>query len=86
MKNLEKIMKAFANRRRLAILKYLKENNQAPVTDIAHEIKLSFKSTSKHLGILAAADIVEKDQRSLQVFYRISGSLKPVAQRIIALL
>ena len=60
MRKLERILKALANRRRLAILKYLKENKNAPVAEIAYEIDLSFKSTSKHLGILSAIDIIGK--------------------------
>lgn len=86
MKELEKILKALANKRRLAILKYLKKNQPATVTNIASEIDLSFKSTSKHLGVLSAADIVEKDQRSLQMFYRIAVNQNPAAARIISLL
>jgi len=86
MRELEKILKALANRRRLAILKYLKENREAPVGEIAGEINLSFRATSKHLGILAACDIVEKDQRSLQVFYCLAPTQKPAARHIISLL
>ncbi len=69
MKNLEKQYKALANRRRLAILKYLKSHQQATVGDIAREIKLKLKATSKHLRILAAADFVDFEQKSLNVFY-----------------
>ncbi len=86
MKELERTLKALANRRRLAILQYLKQNKEAPVGEIAHEIKLSFKATSKHLGILSAADMVEKDQRSLQMFYRLVSIQKLPARRIIELL
>lgn len=86
MKDLEKILKAFANRRRLTILKYLKSVKEVSVGEIAGEIHLSFRATSKHLGILAAADIVEKDQRSLQVFYRISKNLPFSARHLISLL
>ena len=68
MKDLEKVLKALANRRRLAILKYLKSNKQETVGGIAGEIGLSFKATSKHLGILSSCDILEKEQKSLQVF------------------
>ena len=64
MRELERILKALANRRRLAILKYLKKTHEATVGEIAGEIKLSFKSTSKHLCVLAGADIIERDQRS----------------------
>jgi DNA-binding transcriptional ArsR family regulator len=86
MRKLEKILKALANRRRLAILKYLKENKEAPVAEIAHEIDLSFKATSKHLSILLAVDIVEREQRSLQMFYRFSGDQDPAVKYIISLL
>jgi len=86
MKELERILKALANKRRLAIVKYLKKAGRAPVADIAEEIDLSFKSTSKHLGILSAADILEKEQISLQMFYRLSSIQKPAAKHIISLL
>ena len=51
-KELEWILKALANRRRLGILRVLKQNREATVGDIAAEIRLSFRSTSKHLGVL----------------------------------
>lgn len=86
MRDTEKILKALANRRRLAILRYLKRNKEAPVGEIAGEIHLSFRATSKHLGILAAVDIVEKDQRSLQMFYRLADNQKLPARHIISLL
>ena len=86
MKETERILKALANKRRLAIVKYLKNNREATVGDIADEINLSFKATSKHLGILSIADILEKEQHSLQVHYRLAGSQKPVARAIIPLL
>jgi DNA-binding transcriptional ArsR family regulator len=86
MKNMEKILKALANRRRLAILKYLKNHREAPVAEIAGAIKLSFKSTSKHLVILSAVDLVEKEQRSLQMFYRLSDDITSPARSIISIL
>lgn len=86
MKNLEKSLKALANRRRLAILKFLKTRREASVGEIAAEIKLSFKATSKHLGILSAVDALEKDQRSLQIYYSLAEAQKPEFQRILSLL
>ena len=86
MKELERALKALANKRRLAILKYLKSVSQAPVADIAGKIDLSFKATSKHLGILSACDILEKEQKSLQVFYRLASIQKPAAKRVLSLL
>ncbi|MEK7581966.1 MAG: metalloregulator ArsR/SmtB family transcription factor [Patescibacteria group bacterium] len=73
-KEMERVLKALANRRRLAIIKFIKKEKEASVGDVAGEIKLSFKSTSKHLALLAAADILEKEQRSSQMFYRLAGN------------
>jgi len=83
---LERILKALANKRRLAILKYLKQERVATVADIAGKIRLSFKSTSRHLAVLRLAEIVEGEQRSLRVFYRISANQEPATRYIISLI
>ena len=85
-KELERALKAFANRRRLAIISYLKKTPEASVGEIASEINLSLKATSKHLKILDAVDIVEKEQRSLQIYYRLSKEQTPVAKIILTFL
>jgi len=76
MKDLEKILKALANRRRLSILKLLKNQREASVGDIADNIRLSFKATSKHLNILAHEDLLDREQRSLTVYYRLNPNQK----------
>jgi len=86
MKDLERILKAFANKRRLAILEYLKKNKEANVGEIAEEIELSLKSTSRHLAVLSGADIVDREQRSLMVFYKIAPQQKVAAKHILSLL
>ncbi len=86
MKELERNLKALANRRRLAILRYFKKSREASVGDIAREINLSLKATSKHLGILAASDIVEKEQRSLNIFYRLASVQKAAVRHILTFL
>lgn len=85
-KELEKILKALANSRRLSIIRLLKKRKEVAVGDIAKEIKLSFRATSRHIIILASADILEKEQRSVQVFYRISRNLPHVTFRILGVL
>ena len=85
-KELEKVLKALANKRRLAIIKYLKVNHKAPVGDIAGGIKLSFKATSKHLGILYAADILEREQQNLQMFYRLAADQNHFVRHLFNLL
>ena len=60
MKNLERLLKALANRRRLEILKVLKKEREGELSvgEIAERIGLSFKATSRHLSILIGADIL----------------------------
>lgn len=82
IKGVEKVLKVLANKRRLAIIKYLKKSKEAKVGDISEEIKLSFKATSKHLNLLFNADIVEKEQRSLQMWYKLSPSLNHISKYI----
>jgi len=85
-KHLEKILKAIANRRRLAIIRYLKRVKVSTVGDIAEQIQLSFKATSKHLAVLHAADIVEREQISLTMNYTLSTPLHPLVQTALNLL
>jgi len=67
-RELEKIYKAVANRRRIAILRYLKSGN-ATVGEVAKAIKLSVKSTSRHLQVLAGARLIAAEQRGLYMHY-----------------
>lgn len=79
----EKILKALANRRRLAILKVLKNQRQVSVGEVANHIRLSFKATSKHLNILTHADLLEKEQRSLTVFYNLNPKQKSFVKSLL---
>ena len=83
MKNHEKVLKALANQRRLQIVKYLKEKKTATVGILAGHLKLSFKSTSKHLAILSGAGIVDKEQQILYMLYSISITAPALAKRVM---
>jgi DNA-binding transcriptional ArsR family regulator len=83
-KELEKILKALANKRRLSILKFIKKTDRASVGEIAGAIKLSFKATSKHLMILSNADILEKEQVSLTVLYSLPKNANPIVSKILS--
>ena len=74
-KELEKILKALANKRRLLMLKILKSRRRVSMGTMANIIKLSFRSTSTHFSILYAADLVDREQDGLSMYY--SLSLKP---------
>jgi DNA-binding transcriptional ArsR family regulator len=82
IKDLEKILKILANKRRLAIISFLKKKKEAKVGDIANELRISFKATSKHLGLLFNADIVEREQKSLQMWYKLSVNQNNVVKYI----
>ena len=83
MKEFEIILKALANRRRLSILKFLKKQHEASVREISDNIRLSFKATSKHLNILARADLLDREQRSLTVFYRLNSEYRSFVKSLI---
>lgn len=83
IKQLEKILKGLANRRRLTIIKNLLKEKELSVAEIARRIHLSFTSTSKHLGILHQIDIVDRRQESLTVYYRLSDSLPSVVKPLL---
>ena len=86
MRDFERPLKALANRRRLSILQLLKREREATVGDIAASIRLSFRSTSRHLAILAAADIVGREQRGVEVFYHLARDQHSIVRSIITLL
>ena len=82
-KEAEKILKALGNKRRIAIIRAIGKGEMS-VGDIADKIHLSFKSTSRHLSILSAVDILDKSQKGTQIFYRLSATLSPIARQIIS--
>lgn len=86
MKELERILKALANKRRLAIFQYLKKNGEATVTELAAAINLSFRSTSRHLAILWSVNALDKRQESTAVYYWISAKRHSALEHVLALL
>lgn len=81
----EKIYKAFANKRRLLIIKFLYKNPKSSVGDIAEEINLSFKSTSRHLQVLKNVDVVESEQISSEQFYYLINKSHPFLKQVLSL-
>ena len=71
------IFRVLANINRLKIIKMLSRgNNQCmTVTEIADELKISFKATSNHLMILKNLDVVEAQGKDGHVFYSISAEM-----------
>jgi DNA-binding transcriptional ArsR family regulator len=70
----EKVLKALSNKRRMRIVAFIKRRKRANVGDVAKHIKLSFRSTSKHLSVLEKAGILDKNQVGLYIFYSLTAS------------
>ncbi|MDP2631910.1 MAG: winged helix-turn-helix domain-containing protein [Candidatus Uhrbacteria bacterium] len=86
MEQLEKILKAFASQRRLSLLRILKMNPCIFVDDIAREIGLSYRSTSKHLRILYDAGIIDRWQNGFGVVYSVRGTQNPVSTMLLSII
>lgn len=82
---IERILKPLANRRRLAILNFLRKRKEASVGDIAESIHLSLTATSRRLTMLERAGLLEKDQRSLNVYYHICPDAPSVLTAVFAM-
>lgn len=81
-KEMEKLLKILANKRRLSIINFLQKNKTSKVGDIAGEIGISFKATSKHLLMLFNADIIERDQKGLEMWYKLSPNQNNIVKYI----
>ena len=66
------IFKALGNINRIKIIEMLSRGRSMSVTDIANEIKVSLKSTSRHLMILRNLEILEGEGRDGHVFYSLN--------------
>lgn len=82
-RELERILKALANKRRLAIISFLRKRKEANVGEVAETIHLSIKSTSRHLAVLSGVDILDREQRSSEVFYRLSDLIPGVFSALV---
>ena len=83
---LERQLKVLANRRRLTILNLLRKRKEANVSDISDSIKLSLTSTSKHLNMLERIGLVEKEQRSLNVYYHMASGIPSHIAHLLGML
>ena len=83
MRELEQLLKALANRRRLQLMRELKNGRSLSVGDLARTLKLSVAATSKHLRLLARARIVEDEKHGLMVNYTLSPQLPHLARQVV---
>ncbi len=78
-KTLERIVKGFANHRRLEILELLKREPELSVEDIADKLKIEYQNTSDHVRKLAIAGLVMKRHEGTVVRHKIT----PLAESVL---
>lgn len=67
-RDIERIVKGFANHRRVEILELLAKTPEMSVADISGELNINFKTASEHIRRLAIAGLLMKrsDSRSIR--------------------
>ena len=85
MKNLEKVLKAFANIKRLQIIELLLEHDRLSLIQLSKELRLSYRSTSKHVRKLYECDILDRESVQGEVRYSINRSLPKPAKSMLEL-
>ena len=84
MKRWTQIFKALANINRLKIIKLLADRGTPmTVADIAAEIDISFKGTSKHLILLHNLDVLANRGRDGHVYYSFNRNLPADIKKIV---
>jgi len=73
VKILSRKLRALGNERRLRIMEELLRHKRLTVGEISDKIKLSFRSTSRHLKVLENAGFVSWEQVSINMYYFISS-------------
>jgi len=66
-----KILKAVANENRIMILKFLRENKELAVGDLAEMAKLPFRTVSRDLFVLRKANLVQSRNHYSERLYSI---------------
>ncbi len=70
---LERIVKGFANHRRIEILELLSKEPELSVADISEKLNVNFKTISEHIRKMAVAGLVLKRYESSSVRHKLTG-------------
>ena len=85
MKRWTQVFKALANTSRLRIIKLLSDGEERTVSEIAKEIHVSFKGTSRHLLVLYNREILNNDGKAGHVFYSMNPKMPADAKHAVEL-
>jgi len=71
-RQLERIVKGFANHRRINILELLKKEPELSVAEISEKLNINFKTASEHIRRLAITGLILKRSDGLNVRHRLT--------------
>jgi DNA-binding transcriptional ArsR family regulator len=77
-RQLERIVKGFANHRRLQILGLLGEQSELSVMEISEQLKTDFKNISAHIHKMAIAGLLVKRSDSKSIRHKLTNRGKNV--------
>lgn len=83
MKRWSIVFKVLSNINRLKILKLLSKSSSSSVGEIAEQIDISPKATSKHLIILHNLDVLESKGKEGHVLYSLNPKMPRDFRRIL---
>ena len=75
---LERIVKGFANHRRIQMLDLLEHEPELSVEDIAERVKIGYENTSDHLRKMAIAGLVMKRYEKNTVRHKLTDRGKTI--------
>jgi len=77
-KKIERIVKGFANHRRIQVLELLSKTPNLSVDDISQHLNVGFFTISDHIRKLADAGLVEKRYKSRFVLHNLTSRGKSI--------
>jgi len=77
-RQLERIIKGFANHRRIEILNLLKKDPELSLDEVATRLKINMKTASEHIRRLAIAGLVLKRSEGNNVRHKITDRAKSI--------
>ncbi|TSC57960.1 MAG: Uncharacterized protein Greene041679_202 [Parcubacteria group bacterium Greene0416_79] len=78
MRALERMVKGFANHRRIEMLLLLQKTPELSVDEIANLLKINFKTASEHLRRLAIAGLVLKRNEGNSVRHKLTDRAQTI--------
>ena len=77
-RELERLVRGFANHRRIQILELLKSSPELSVDEVAEELSINFKTASDHIRRLAIAGLVLKRNEGNAVRHKLTVRAKSI--------